>query len=368
MGLQEARQSSSCNVNPMPTSTMVEMLTPIWQRVLQLSSIGVDDNFFEVGGDSTLALALFNEIAQASGRELPPVMIYHAPTIAALAAVLEESAAPRVPPLVQLKAGSAEPPIFITHGLGGSVMDFFQVVKHIQTSRAIYGMQQKGIDGAEEPSQSIEEMARYSLEAVKQLQPHGPYLLVGYSLGGLVTLEMARQLNAAGEAVALLAMLDSYPEIRYLSFAQRCRLLARLATRRASTAMKLPVGDAVSLLLRPSQRRSLTPTVSYQPPADVSLSPAMQRVRQSAYLALTRYQPRFYPGRIKFVRAAIPSDFPADPSPVWAHLADKFEVETVPGDHLEIMTTHYDKLGSAISRYAEEALHEAGNAEGFAAR
>jgi thioesterase domain-containing protein len=229
-------------------------------------------------------------------------------------------------------------------------------------------MQQKGIDGAEEPSQSIEEMARYSLDAVRGVQPHGPYLLVGYSLGGLVTLEMARQLNAAGEAVALLAMLDSYPEIRYLSFAQRCRLLARLATRRASTAMKLPVGDAVSLLLRPSRRRSLTPTVSYQPPADVSLSPAMQRVRRSAYQALTRYQPRFYPGRIKFVRAAIPSDFPADPSAVWAHLAGKFEVETVPGDHLGIMTTHYDKLGSAISRYAEEALREAGNSEAFTTR
>ena len=82
MGLQDARLSSlSCNVNPMPTSTMVEMLIPIWQRVLQLSSIGVDDNFFEIGGDSALALALFNEIAQACGRELPPVMIYHAPTI-----------------------------------------------------------------------------------------------------------------------------------------------------------------------------------------------------------------------------------------------------------------------------------------------
>jgi acetoacetyl-CoA synthetase len=352
----------------MPTSTMVETLIPIWQRVLQLSSIGVDDNFFEIGGDSTLALALFNEIAEACGRELPPVMIYHAPTIAGLASVLEQSEAPRVPPLVQLKAGSAAPPLFITHGLGGSVMDFFQVVKHIQTPRAIYGMQQKGIDGAEEPSDRIEDMARHSLEAVKELQPHGPYLLVGYSLGGLVTLEMARQLIAAGEKVALLAMLDSYPEIRYLSFAQRVRLLARLATRRASTAMKLPMGDAVSLLLRPTRRRSLTPRVSYQPPADVSLSPAMQRVRQSAYIALTRYQPQFYPGRIRFVRAAIPTDFPANPSAVWAHLADRFEVETVPGDHLGIMTTHYEQLASAISRYAEEALPQAGNSEGLATR
>jgi thioesterase domain-containing protein len=340
----------------MPTSTMVEMLVPIWQRVLQLSSVAVDDNFFEVGGDSALALALFNEIAQACGRELPPVMIYHAPTITALAALLEESAAPRVPPLVQLRAGSVEPPIFITHGLGGSVMDFYQVVKHLQTPNAIYGMQAKGIDGAEEPSDRIEDMARYSLDAVRQLQPHGPYLLVGYSLGGLVTLEMARLLTAEGERVALLAMLDSYPEIRYLSFTQRARLVARLATRRATTAMTLPVGDAVSLLLRPSRRRSVTPRVSYQPPADVSLSPAMQKVRQSAYLALTRYEPGFYSGKIRFVRAAIPTDFPADAAAVWSHLAGEFEVETVPGDHLGIMTTYYENLASAISRYVKEAL------------
>jgi acetoacetyl-CoA synthetase len=340
----------------MPTPKTIEMLTRIWQRVLQLSSVGVEDNFFELGGDSALALALCNEIAQACGRELPPVMIYHAPTIAAQAAILDEPDAPRVPPLVQLKAGSEEPPVFITHGLGGSVMDFYQVVKHIQTPRSIYGMQAKGIDGAEEPSDRIEDMARYCLDAVKQLQPHGPYLLIGYSLGGLVTLEMAKQLTAEGEKIGLLAMLDSYPEIRYLSFAQRARLVTRLTTRRATTAMKLPVGDAVSLLLRPSRRRSLTPRVSYQPPADVSLSPAMQRVRQSAYLALSRYQPRFYPGKIRFVRAEIPTDFPADPSAVWAHLAVKFEVETVPGDHLGIMTTHYEELAAAISRYLKDAL------------
>jgi hypothetical protein len=80
---------------------------------------------------------------------------------------------------------------------------------------------------------------------------------------------------------------------------------------------------------------------------------------------LTRYQPRFYPGRIRFVRAAIPTDFPADPSAVWGHLAGKFEVETVPGDHLGIMTTHYEQLAGAISRYAEEALREVRTSEGL---
>src|SRR5208282_5122258 len=103
---------------------MIEALTPIWQRVLQLSSVGVNDNFFDLGGDSALALELFHEIALACGRELPPVMIYHAPTIADLAGILEQPVAQRVPPLVELKSGSRQPPIFIAHGLGGSVMDF----------------------------------------------------------------------------------------------------------------------------------------------------------------------------------------------------------------------------------------------------
>ena len=138
---------------------MVEVLVPIWQRVLQLPSVGADDNFFDLGGDSALALELFNEIALASGRELPPVMIYHAPTITALAGLLEQPTTPRVPPLVRLKSGSEEPPVFIAHGLGGSVMDFFQVVKHIQTPRAIHGMQAKGIDGVEEPLDRIEDLS-----------------------------------------------------------------------------------------------------------------------------------------------------------------------------------------------------------------
>jgi acetoacetyl-CoA synthetase len=343
-------------VKPVPTSTMVEMLTPIWQRVLQRSSVDVEDNFFDLGGDSSLALQLFNEIAVACGRELPPVTIYVAPTIAALAAVLEQPADLQFPPLVLLKDGSAEPSVFVTHGLGGSVIDFFQVVKHIRTPHPIQGMQAKGIDGTEEPFDRIEDMAQFHLDAIRQVQPHGPYLLVGYSLGGLVTFEMAQQLTAAGEKVALLAMLDSYPDIRYLSLAQRARLVTRLATQRATTAMKMPVGEALSLIVRPSRRRSVAPKLSYQLPVDVTLSPAMLRARERAYLALTRYKPSFYPGKIKFVRAEDSTAFPADAAAVWAHLADQFNVETVPGDHLEIMSTHYEKLASVLSRYVEEAL------------
>lgn len=336
---------------------MVEMLTAIWARVLRRSSVNIEDNFFDLGGDSSLALQLFNEIAIACGREVPPVTIYLAPTVAALAAVLEQPADLRLPPLVLLKEGSEEPPLFITHGLGGSVIDFFQVVKHIRTSHPIQGMQAKGIDGAEEPFDRIEDMAQFYLDAIRGVQPRGPYLLAGYSLGGLVTFEMAQRLTTAGEKVALLAMLDSYPDVRYLSLAQRTFLLTRLATRRATTTMKLPMSEALSLIIQPSHRRAGTlPRVSYKPPINVPLSPAMQRARECAYSALTSYQPRYYPGKIKFVRAETPTDFPADPSAVWGHLAAEFEVETVPGDHLGIMTTHFESLASVISRYLGEAL------------
>src|SRR5208283_362006 len=208
---------------------MIEVLTEIWQRVLQQSFVDVEDNFFDLGGDSSLALKLFTEIAQVCGRELPPVVIYQAPTIAALAALLEQPTTPRFPPLVLLKAGTEEPPVFFAHGLGGSAMDFFQPVKHIQSGHPIYGMQARGIDGVDEPFERIEDMAQFHLDAIKELQPHGPYLLIGYSLGGLVTLEMAQRLSARGEKIALLAMLDAYPHISHLPLGQRLRIRARRA-------------------------------------------------------------------------------------------------------------------------------------------
>ena len=341
-----------------PISTMADVLSPIWQRVLQVPSISVEDNFFDLGGDSSLALELFNEIARACGRELPPVTIYHAPTIAALADLLEQPTTPRLPPLVLLKPGTQAPPVFITHGLGGSVMDFYQVVKHIQLPNAIHGMQTRGIDGVEEPFDRIEDMAQFYLDAIREVQPHGPYLLIGYSLGGLVTLEMAQRLSESGEKIALLAMLDSYPNIRYLPPGQRIRLLRRLVARHASTVVQLPMREALSYILRPSERRQHIPgdhsgRARYQ---SSGVSPAMQRVRDSAYLALSRYQPRFYRGAIKFVRAQVSTDFPDDPAAVWANLANQFEVETVPGDHLEIITTHFAQLACVLSRFVTEAL------------
>ena len=316
---------------------MLETMTAIWQRVLRQPSLGVNDNFFDLGGDSALAVALFNEIAQVLGRELPAVMIYEAPTVAGLAALLEQPNKPRLPPLLLLKDGTEQTPIFITHGLGGSVMDFYQIVRYIQSPHPIYGMQARGIDGMEEPFERIEDMAQFYLDAIRRLQPRGPYILIGYSIGGLVTLEMAQRLSDKGEEVALLALLDAYPHARYLPLGQRIGRMARKTGQLASSLLGLPIAR---------ERRT-----TYQPPVGVSSAAVMQHMRDSAYLALARYRPRFYRGKINFVRAEISTDFPANATAVWAHLADEFEVETVPGDHLGIMATHFESLASVLSRY-----------------
>jgi acetoacetyl-CoA synthetase len=237
----------------------------------------------------------------------------------------------------------------MAHGLGGSAIDFFQPVRHMQAQHPIYGMQARGFDGLEKPFERIEDMAEFFLDAIRQLQPRGPYFLIGYSLGGLVALEMAQQISRSGEKVALLALLETYPHPRYLSLRQRARLSARITGRQLLALLRKPTLEALSSIVRSPRR----PWNLSRNGLDSSLT--MQRVRESAYLALTRYRPRFYKGKIKFVSAEISSGYPDNASAVWTNLAAEFEEAAVPGDHLGIITTHFASLGAVLSRYLREA-------------
>jgi thioesterase domain-containing protein len=345
-------------VEPDSRSKSIEALTPIWERVLQRSPISAEDNFFDLGGDPSLAGRLLAEIEQKCGRELPRFIIYHAPTLSALGTLLEQPALPRFPALIPLNSSAGWPPVFIAPGMGGNPLDYFPLVRHIRSQHPIFALQARGLDGREEPFARIEDMAQYYLDAIKPLQPHGPYLLVGNSLGGLVALEMAQRLTANGEKVALMAMLESYPHFRFLSFGQRLRLLIRLAKYHASTALRLPIREAFSYVVRRVKRRLYIPgddSGGSPPPDGVSLSPATQCLRDCDHLALTRYRPRFYDGRIKFVRSAVNVHFPDDPAAVWASLIRDLDVETVPGDHHGIITTHFESLAAVLSRYLTEA-------------
>lgn len=338
-----------------PSLAIIEDLIPIWQFVLQRSPIREDDNFFDLGGDPSLAVKLFDEIAQACGRELPPLLIYHAPTIAALASIMNQASLPNFSSLVPLKAGEEEPPIFIAHGLGGSVMEFFGLVKKIQTRHPIFGMQSLAADGADVSFDRIEDMARSYIEAIQQRQPDGPYVLIGYSLGGLVALEMAQRLSKMGKKIRLLIMLDAYPHESFLPPWQRACHVARLVKHHASILRQLPFWQALSYLLRPAERVLRAPRKDAEALVRGRFTGPLRRVRDSAYQALTKYQPSHYSGKIRFVKAATESVFPVNPTAVWSRWVNDFDVETVPGDHYAMINQHSDRLASLLSRYLQEA-------------
>jgi acetoacetyl-CoA synthetase len=342
------------------TISITETITEIWQRLFQRSEVGVDDNFFRLGGNPHMAAQLFSEIAKISGRELSPLTIYQAPTIASLASVLEQSSPVRVLPLLRLKEGNAAPPVFITHGIGSSVMDFFELVRHIDTPHPIFGMQAPGMDGVAEPLDRIEDMAQFFLDAIKTMQPRGPYLLIGYSLGGLITLEMARRLDESGEKVALLALLETYPHRQYLPVGPRLQLSSRLVRHHASAMMKLPARGVVPYIFGGSEQRwkALQDVGESEgnSPSSLELStPATRRVTEKAYAALASYRPRAYAGRTRFAKAAVSLRFPENAAAVWADLLPRLEVEIVPGTHQGIITREFKSLGSVLSRYLNEA-------------
>jgi thioesterase domain-containing protein len=334
-------------------SQKIEILTTVWKRLLHRTAISTEDNFFDIGGDRSSAERLFTEIAAVYGRELSPLLIYRAPTIAALAALLSQEGPITVPPLLLLNATTQGPPLFIAHGLGDTVMGFSELVRRMRVAHPIYGMQARGVDGLTEPFDNIEDMAQYHLEAIQRLQPRGPYFLTGYSLGGLIALEIAQRLSKNGEKIGLLAMLDSYPDRHHLSLAQRARLDWRLAKQRITSFMRVDERrrrNAVAKVISPYARNQVESLRS--------IARAMYQVKDEQYRALRNYRPRFYEGKVKFVKAAINPYHPEDPVAVWGHLIRQFELATVPGEHVEMLTTQVGCVASLLERYVEQALSE----------
>ena len=341
------------------TSTPVETLTQIWERILQRSPIGSEENFFDLGGNERLADLLFAQIAEAYGRQLPSTTICNAPTISALAALLDSSIPSNFSPLVQLKTGSKGPPVFIVHGLEGAAC-FSELANLIDTPHPIYGFQAQGIDGGAEPLSRIEDMAALYIEALNQIQPSGPYLLIGYSFGGLVALEMAQRLSAQGQQVALLTLLDAYPHARHLSRYQRLRLFAQRAKAQIDQMRQLPLRQAVAYFigkLRPRVNTTAAAEQGVNGRNTQSITDARLRVKEMARVALVNYRPRFYHGKMHLLSAADKAYFhPKNPVSVWKHLVEELEVDTVPGDHLEMVKTQIEGLAPTLTRLIEEAM------------
>ena len=187
-----------------------KQLSRIWQELLGIDAVTPDQNFFDLGGDSSLAVRMFSQIEDIFGVKLPLATLYEAPTINELARILRgEVASSGWSPLVAVQPLGSRPPLFCMHGAGGTVLIYRDLSRHLGLDQPFYGLQSQGLDGDRPPLTTIEEMATLYLKDIRKTQPHGPYFLAGYCGGGTIAYEVAQQLQEDGERVALLAMFDT---------------------------------------------------------------------------------------------------------------------------------------------------------------
>jgi phthiocerol/phenolphthiocerol synthesis type-I polyketide synthase E len=186
-------------------------LANIWQGTLGIRQVNYNDNFFNLGGNSLIAVRIFSEIERIFGRRLPLATLIKAPTVAQLAVTLREgNGTTSWPSLVEIQPGDSKPPLFLVHAGGGNVFIYRNLARHLGTERPIYGLQSQGLDGEKPFHTTIEDMAAHYVQEIQTVQPEGPYLLGGFCMGGTVALEMARQLQAQGQQVALLVLMETY--------------------------------------------------------------------------------------------------------------------------------------------------------------
>jgi amino acid adenylation domain-containing protein len=195
-----------------PARDSVELkLTQIWEKLLNFHPIGVEDDFFAIGGDSLSAIDLMLTIEREFQCRLPITALIQASTISALADLLRgDEASVSLGSLVPIRVTGSRPPLFCVHA-DGSVFIYRRFAEYLDPNIPIYGLQARGLANPQDrPYRHVDEMATHYIREIRFVQPHGPYHLCAFSAGGLIIFEMARQLQAQGEQVAFVGLLDAY--------------------------------------------------------------------------------------------------------------------------------------------------------------
>lgn len=193
-----------------PRDSMEQVLSQLWAKTLKVQRVGLNDNFFELGGHSLLAVRIIVEIEKIYHRRLPLATLLQAPTVGGLAEVLrKENWKPSWSSLVPLQPGGSKPPIFLIHSHGGNVLEYYPLANALGKDQPVYALQARGLDGNIVKNESLEDIASAYLKEIRSLQPDGPYILGGFCFGGLVALEAAQQLQAAGQKVKLVVMVQT---------------------------------------------------------------------------------------------------------------------------------------------------------------
>jgi thioesterase domain-containing protein/acyl carrier protein len=350
-----------------PRDDLELQLAHIWEEVLGVRPVGLRDNFFELGGHSLLAVRLFALIEKRLGKKLPLTAIFQGATVEHLAGVLRQQAMPGPQSsLVPLQPGGGKRPLFLVHPAGGHVFPYVHLAQLLGSDQPCYGLQARGLEDGQDPHTRIEDMAAWYIQALQTVQPTGPYLLGGWSMGGVVAFEMAQQLHAQGQRVALLALLDgriptpdeAFPE----EDAEAIVLVERyfgISFGPMESLMELPKDEQLAFMLEQAKSAGLIPAE-----LDVAQARRFVELLRSDLRATQNYGLHRYPGRITFFKAnETPADTSPDPDPTmgWSEWASGgVEVHVVPGNHANLM---YEPHVEVLAEKLTACLNPAQSAE-----
>jgi amino acid adenylation domain-containing protein len=198
-----------------PRTEQEQLIAEIWSELLQIEQVGIRDDFFELGGTSIVAMQIMARLERETGKRLPLAGLFTANTVEKLAKQLElDDLSISWDLLVPVKPTGNKPPIFIVNGLDMNVLVFNNIARNVDSDQPVYGFQPKGLNGVDEPFETLEDMAAEYVAALLEKDFGDTYALAGYSYGGIVAFEMARQLQAIGKQVKMLAMFDTYADNR----------------------------------------------------------------------------------------------------------------------------------------------------------
>ncbi|QHS56282.1 amino acid adenylation domain-containing protein [Mucilaginibacter sp. 14171R-50] len=194
-----------------PRTNVEKLVADIWKEFLGVEQVGIYDNFFELGGHSLIAVQVMAKIEKETGKRMPLAILFENSTVEKLSLMLEmDGRSVTWDSLVPIKPTGSKVPIYIVHGAGLNVLLFNALAKHMDANQPVYGLQAKGLNGVDEPLNRMEDIAAHYISAIRAHNPNGPYALAGYSFGGIIAYEMARQLEALNKEVRMLAMFDTY--------------------------------------------------------------------------------------------------------------------------------------------------------------
>jgi amino acid adenylation domain-containing protein len=327
-----------------PATETEKTLAQIWTKYLGKEKIGITDDFFEMGGHSLAAVQIMVAIGAFTGKVLPIASLFRYPTIQKLAALLasgNEDSTWRS--LVHIKPDGNKTPLYIIHGEGLNVLIFNNIAKNVDAQQPVFGLQSYGLNGVDDPPETIEALASAYIAEIVEQNPTGPYALAGYSFGGYVAIEMARQLQAMGQDVKMLAMFDANfkkPSSQIslpLLLGQKAIRQVRKAAFIAGSLIKQPAVALWYQGFRLKQRLQAIGLFKEENPENI---PAyMQKIVDKLRAAVDKYKMTPYNGIIHIFRSKVRVYYIDDPKHLgWGPFALKgIKVHDVPGDHRDML-------------------------------